>query len=194
MTAGNVKRGRTKLALLGLTFLAPLIAAAWLYLTESSLAPRGRTNAGALLEPIINIEAETGESLERLTDGASRGRWVLIYADPAPCLDSCREELYRMRQARLMLGNDMSRLVRLFLHGENTPDTVWLNEQHAGLTTIRNEALMSALQRYRPGDGGSGGLFLVDPLGNLVMHFANELDARRMVDDIEHLLELSRIG
>lgn len=194
MTTRGVNRGRTKLLLLGLTFLAPLIAAAWLYLTGSSLTPRGRTNSGDLLEPVINLEDETGESIERLTGGASGARWVLIYANAAPCLDTCRDALYRMRQARLMLGNDMNRLVRLFLHGENPPDTVWLNEQHAGLTTIRNEALISVLQQYRPDENGSGGLYLVDPLGNLVMHFANELDARRMVDDIEHLLELSRIG
>ena len=194
MTARGVNRGRTKLLLLGLVFLAPLLAAIWLYLTESSLTPHGRTNAGDLLDPIINVEDESGESLEQLTGGASSGRWVLIYADAEPCLDACRDELYRMRQARLMLGNDMNRVVRLFLHGENPPDTVWLKEQHAGLTTIRNMALISALRRYRPDENGSGGLFLVDPLGNLVMHFANELDARRMVDDIEHLLELSRIG
>ena len=194
MTAAGEHRGRTKLVLLALTFLAPLVAAAWLYFSDSSLTPGGRTNAGDLLEPIVNLETETGQRFETLTGGASEGRWVLIYADEAACLEACRDALYRMRQARLMLGNDMHRVVRLFLHGENAPDTVWLDEQHAGLTTIRNEALIGALQRYQPGNGGRGGLFLVDPLGNLVMHFASELDAGRMVDDIEHLLELSRIG
>jgi hypothetical protein len=34
----------------------------------------------------------------------------------------------------------------------------------------------------------------VDPLGNLVMYFPPDLDLRDMVEDIQHLLDLSRIG
>jgi hypothetical protein len=40
----------------------------------------------------------------------------------------------------------------------------------------------------------AGGYYLVDPLGNLVMYFRPDLDPSDMVDDIKHLLRLSRIG
>lgn len=191
----NKPRGRIKLALIAAVFLAPLAAAIWLYVASPGLAPAGRTNFGTLLEPIVNLDAELGSgSLATLTDGAAEGRWLLIYASPEACAEPCRDELYRMRQARLMLGNDMQRVVRVFLHAEMGLDTVWLSEQHAGLITISNDGLAAVLTRKRPAGAGSGGLFLVDPLGNLVMHFAADLDPRDMVSDIEHLLELSRIG
>ena len=40
----------------------------------------------------------------------------------------------------------------------------------------------------------TGGYYLVDPLGNLVMYFQPDIDPQAMVEDIKHLLELSRIG
>ena len=39
-----------------------------------------------------------------------------------------------------------------------------------------------------------GGFSPVAPLGNLVMYFTPGLAPRDMVDDIKHLLKLSRIG
>ncbi|MEM7503688.1 MAG: hypothetical protein AAF417_16675 [Pseudomonadota bacterium] len=191
----NQPRGRAKLVLLAAVFLAPLAAAVWLYLANPGLAPAGRTNAGTLLEPIVNLDSESGlHGVPALATDDVQGRWLLIFASETACDEACRNELYRMRQARLMLGNDMQRVVRVFLHGEIGPDTVWLSEQHAGLITISNKGLAAVLTRKRPANAGSGGLFLVDPLGNLVMHFAADLDPQDMVSDIEHLLELSRIG
>ncbi len=188
-------RGRTKLLLIAAVFLAPLAAAVWLYVANPELAPAGRTNFGTLLQPIVNLDMESGlYSVPALSTDDTEGRWLLIYTNSEACDDPCRNELYRMRQARLMLGNDMQRVVRVFLHAEIGPDTVWLSEQHAGLITISNERLAAVLTRKRPADAGTGGLFLVDPLGNLVMHFAAGLDPQDMVSDIEHLLELSRIG
>lgn len=190
-----MSRGHWKLALLAAMFLAPLGLAAWLYLTDSPLTPSGRTNAGTLLEPIVNLLGDPNRyGLEADQLFGDENRWLLIYADANACEAACRDELYRLRQTRRMLGNDMSRLVRIFLHGENAPDTVWLNEQHPGLITIRNDELMGVLTQSRPRETGAGGLFLVDPLGNLVMHFSRDLDPGQMLGDIEHLLELSRIG
>ena len=187
--------GRLKLILIAIIFLGPLAVAGWLYFGDASWRPTGRTNHGQLIQPIVNLGERPGEqSLSELPAGAAEGQWLLIYADQAECLERCREALYRMRQSRLMLGNDMTRLTRLFLHGEWAPDTVWLRDEHAGLITIKNDGLFTVLDAIRPDGSAPGGLFLVDPLGNLVMYFAADLAPDEMVSDIEHLLELSRIG
>jgi hypothetical protein len=39
-----------------------------------------------------------------------------------------------------------------------------------------------------------GGVYLIDPLGNLVMYFPPDLDPKDAVRDIKHLLKLSNIG
>ena len=187
-------QGRGILLLLTLIFFGPLLVAAWLYY-GGGLQPEGRTNAGRLLDPIVNVnDALDDQSLASLTDGASEDRWVLLYRNPGACDAACETALYRLRQARLMLGRDMTRLVRVFLHGETAPDRVLIETEHDGLVTITNSGLESLLDRKRPADLTPGGLYLIDPLGNLVMYFTAELPPDDMVEDIEHLLELSRIG
>lgn len=184
MNDGQRRAGRLQFLLIAVVFFGPLALAAWLYLGGSGLAPEGRTNQGVLLQPIVNL----GDALP------AHGSWRLIYANAAECGDSCRKSLYTLRQARLMLGKEMDRLQRVFLHGETPPDTVFLAAEHAGLTTMGDAALIGLLENKKPADLPGGGYYLVDPLGNLVMYFRPDLDPQDMVGDIKHLLQLSRIG
>lgn len=180
---------RTLLAIAGI-FLVPLAIAAWMYYGGSQFVPGGRTNAGTLLTPIVNLNDHSAGFTESLAER----RWALVHMEAGSCGESCREALYRMRQSRLMLGNDMTRVVRIFLHGDNAPDRVFLDREHAGLLTTSDADLATLLDRKRPRDLPPGGLYLVDPLGNLVMYFTADLEPHDMVEDIEHLLDLSRIG
>lgn len=191
MTRQKDIKGRLQLTLISLVFFGPLILAAWLYFSGSGLRPEGRTNHGALLEPIISI----GESLP----GSSiiehgKGHWRLVYANDGACGVECEFALYTLRQSRLMLGKEMDRLERIFLHGDTAPDTVLLAEQHAGLISIRDDDLSALLQKRKPAELSAGGYFLVDPLGNLVMYFHPDIDPSDMVEDIKRLLKHSRIG
>jgi hypothetical protein len=88
----------------------------------------------------------------------------------------------------------MGRLVQVFLHGESLPDTVFLADEHIGLITMRDFALSALLGDKKPAALSVGGYFLMDPLGNLVMYFEPEIDPSDMVEDIQRLLKLSRIG
>ena len=184
-------KSRLQLLLVALVFLGPLVVAAWLYKQGESHTPTGRTNNGVLLEPIINVSAAVS-SAEILA--SSDRSWLLIYANTASCDDPCLDALYTYRQVRLMLGKEMDRVRRVFLHGDTLPDTVFLAEEHPGLITIEDSSLGGLLNNKRPAELPAGGYFLIDPHGNLVMYFQPDLDPARMVDDIKHLLRLSRIG
>ena len=92
-----------------------------------------------------------------------------------------------------MLGKEMYRVGRVFLHGAITVDTVFLQEHDAGLTTITNTGLLELLARKQPEQLQAGGIFLLDLLGNLIMYFSPDIEPGDMVDDIKHLLDLSRI-
>jgi hypothetical protein len=186
---------RRQLLLVAALFLGPLLIATLLYYSNFSGLPIGRTNHGQLLEPIVNLNDTSGvPSLSGLTAGENDNYWVLIYANADECGDACTEALYRLRQSRLMLGNEMSRMKRVFLHGKTAPDTLFLEQQHQGLISVRDRNLGQLLQTKRPQDLPPGGLYLVDPLGNLVLYFGAELAPADMVDDIKHLLDLSQIG
>ncbi len=190
MSETKTTRGRLVFLFLALVFLGPLALAAWMYYA-GQLQPEGRTNHGVLLEPIVNLpETITASPLHETGDG----HWVLLYANDAACEEPCRQSLYTLRQSRLMLGREMDRLVRVFLHGETLPDTLFLAEEHEGLVALQDSALQVLLNNKKPTDVAAGGYFLVDPLGNLVMYFEPGIDPSAMVEDIKHLLELSRIG
>lgn len=191
MTRQKDIKGRLQLTLIALVFFGPLILAAWLYFGGEGLRPEGRTNHGALLEPIVNL----GDILpDSPLHAHNDEHWLIIYSTDAPCDDACEFALYTLRQTRLMLGKDMDRLRRVFLHGESAPDTVFLADEHAGLITLKDGSLTELLENKKPADLAAGGYFLIDPLGNLVMYFRPGLDPGEMVEDIEHLLKLSRIG
>jgi hypothetical protein len=191
MTKQKDPAGRVQLFLISLVFFGPLILATWLYFSGGGFRPEGRTNHGQLLEPIVNLgEALPGASIQAHTDG----HWLLVYSNIGPCEEACEHALFTLRQSRLMLGKEMDRLLRVFLHGNTPPDTVFIAEEHAGLITLRDSSLSGLLDNKRPTELAAGGYFLIDPLGNLVMYFRPDIDPSEMVEDIKRLLKLSRIG
>ena len=182
-------RGRLQFLLIAAIFFGPLLFAAWLYYSGDTLQPESRVNHGALLEPIVNLLDAAPES--RIHDGRS---WRLVYANEGDCGDRCRQALYTMRQSRLMLGKEMDRIERIFLHGEQRPDTLLGAEEHRGLVSLHDTALSAVLDDRKPEALPAGGFYLVDPHGNLVLYFSPDIKPRDMVDDIKRLLKLSRIG
>ncbi len=175
--------------LIASVFFGPLAVATWMYY-GGALQPDGRTNHGVLLEPIVNIV----EALPESQISAQDGFWVLVYANDGVCSENCEQSLLTLRQSRLMLGKEMDRLTRVFLHGDSPPDTVFIAAEHAGLISLRDSGFSELLQNKKPAMLAAGGYFLIDPLGNLVMYFEPQINPADMVEDIKHLLKFSRIG
>jgi len=182
--------GRLQISIIALVFFGPLILATYMYMS-GQLQPAGSTNNGELLDPIVNIEESLPGSPILTTMDTP---WRLVYANEGGCDAACRDALHRLRQIRLMLGNDMDRVGRIFLHGESLPDKVFLDDQHPGLITISDKGLGKLLEERRPKELPPGGIYLVDPLNNLIMYFSPEVIPGDMADDLKHLLELSRVG
>jgi hypothetical protein len=169
-----VKRARLKLAALGLFFAAPF-ALAWLA-WSLDWAPGATSNYGELITPPRPIP---GAPL-----GALRGKWVMVSADGAACDAYCERKLYFMRQVRRAQGKDMDRVERLWLvSGAGAPRPELLAAIEGTRVVAFSDASLSPDHIY-----------LVDPLGNLMMHFPRDPDASRMIRDLQRLLKYSRIG
>lgn len=182
--------GRLQITIIALVFFGPLLFATWMYMS-GNLRPTATTNHGNLLQPVVNLrETLAAEAFSQLPEG----RWRLIYVNLADCDADCEAALIRLRQVRLMLGSEIDRVRRVFLHGSILPDKVLLDNKHAGLTSISSTGLAEVLEDNRPPDVSAGGIYLVDPLDNVMMYFSPQVIPGDMVDDLKHLLELSRIG
>jgi len=176
-----VKRGRAKLALLGALFAAPLIAGWVAYVTDWT--PGGAANYGTLLEP----RPIPAPALARL-----RGKWVLVQIDASACASACEQKLYYMRQVRRAQGKNMARVERLWLVTDaGTPPSALAPLLEGAHVERADATLLAGFPAERK---AIDHIYLVDPLGNLMMRFpANPLPGK-MVKDLERLLKYSGFG
>ena len=193
MTESTAKqrRGQWQLLLIAAVFLGPLAAATWLYYGDASRHPEGRVNHGVLLEPIVNLREALPDSA---INASGEQHWQLTYVYTGGCDDACRDGLYLARQVRLMLGREMDRVERVFLHGDAPLDTLFLETEHEGLVALGETPLAEFLAGKRPAGTPQNGYYLIDPLGNLILYFPPDIEPRDMVTDLKRLLRLSRIG
>ncbi|MGH8270077.1 MAG: SCO family protein [Steroidobacteraceae bacterium] len=192
-------RNLRTLAGLAALFFVPLLASAWLYY-GTSWRPGGHVNNGELIQPPRPLppvdlpRIALGGELAAPDPTLFRSKWTLVYIGDGSCDASCRATLYVMRQTRLALGTEMTRLARVFLVTANCCAKDYLAREHAGITVLdaSGAASVRLLGRF-PGDRAHS-LFIVDPLGNLMMRYDVRRDPRGLLVDLRRLLQLSQIG
>ena len=189
------KRGRWKLLLVVAVCAAPMIAS---YLTYYVIKPQSRTNYGALIDPRQYPIPPLG-STELDGKPASledyKGKWVMLQVAGGECDDACKTRLFAMRQLRLMQGKEMERIERVWLITDAKPlDTVLMRE-YDGTDMLRVDAKL--LKAWLPTDEGTAmedHIYIIDPLGNLMLRFPKDADPNKMEKDISKLLRASAIG
>jgi hypothetical protein len=177
---------RTLLLIAAVT-AAPIVASYAVYY----LFPRApAANYGTLLPtaPIAGIEGTRPDG-SRFGLEDLRGRWVLVAHGRGDCDAACERKLYATRQARTMQGKEQDRIVRAWLIlGDSEPSAALL-AQHPGLVVFRVPDAVAA--RF---PGGANPLYLIDPLGNLVLRYPDDPDIHGIARDLTRLLKASRIG
>jgi hypothetical protein len=182
---------RTKFLLMLGVFAVPVIAA---YLAYFGWRPSGHANYGDLLA-VSPLQHTAGRALDGspFNLDALQGKWVMVHVGAAGCDADCAHQLYLMRQVRITQGKDQSRIERLWvLTDTSSPDPALLRE-HPGMLVWRPDDPVFAGQFPAVHDR-SEHIYLVDPLGNLMLRFPAEVDPKRMMKDLKLLLKASQIG
>jgi len=183
--------GRLSLVLIAAVACAPLIAA---YALFHLWRPTAFTNYGQLLPPTPVAALDAGRMEGKLfTLAALRGKWVFLTVDSGRCADECRDKLYKMRQVRMTQGKDMERIERAWLIDDDVAAAAELVSEYQGTLVVsaRGSALLSKL----PADASvRDHIYIVDPLGNLMLRYPRGADPGRMKKDVTRLLKVSRIG
>ena len=186
--------GRMKMTLIMLVCAAPVIAS---YLTYYVVRPEARRHFGELIEPQRPLPDAGVTDL----DGAAtnlrslKGQWLLLSVAPAACDKLCQDHLYLQRQLRESLGKDKERVdwVWLATGQELVPQAIRPALQNAKVLRVS----IATLNAWLPPVAGAGlqeHLYLVDPMGRLMMRFPARLDqssASKVKKDIERLLRAS---
>jgi hypothetical protein len=174
---------------LSAVFVLPLLIAFWMYYGGGWI-PASRTNHGELLEPVRPLPLERWREAAPLAE-----HWALVYISPGRCEQRCRDALLVLRQTRLSLNQEMDRVVRVLIAGADCCDREFLEQEHKGLIVLDadTEGARKALPVF-PSDRQADSIFLIDPLGNLVMRFDSRSDPKGLLTDLRKLLKLSHIG
>lgn len=182
---------RSKFLFLIGVFVVPVVAA---YLAYFGWRPSGHTNYGELLK-VTPLQHTAGKAL----DGAAfnldalRGKWVMVHVGSARCDAACVRQLYLGRQIRIAQGKEQSRIERLWvLTDAATPDATLLQE-YPGLRVWR-PAEAAFVAQFPAVRNRSDHIYLVDPLGNLMLRFPAQVEPKRMMKDLKLLLKASQIG
>ena len=192
---------RHPVMLLVLLFLAPLAAAFWLYY-GSSWRPALHTNHGTLITPVPLPELALPLAAAPPARGASgpasvlRGKWTLLVvgAGEGGCDVPCRGTLVYARQTWLSLAQLSSRVQRVLLAGPGCCDLAYLQREHAGLIALDASGAAAAPLLQRLPEPRENTIYIVDPLGNLMMRYDVRQDPKGLREDLKKLLELSHIG
>ena len=171
--------------------LAPFVAALVAYFYWQ---PQGGANYGDLIaahplsDPPLRLLDQHAFKLSAL-----RGKWVLLQLDKADCDSACRAKLYDMRQVRLAQGREMERVERVWLILDEAPLETMLMREYDGTRMLRAGG-SPILAEFPPAGGARDHIYLIDPLGNLMMRFPRDADPRKINKDLARLLRASRIG
>ena len=130
-------------------------------------------------------------------DPVETRHWVILYALPAPCRESCLEDATSLRQVYRAAGRNQSRL-RLLLLGDTKSD---IDERLEMISvdfhraTDKRRLLAPELGRVASSQGAdvAGSVYLIDPLGNIMLFYAAGFDPNDLKKDLKRLLTWSKL-
>ncbi len=192
-------RNRKRLTLIALMalFLSPVIAA-WLW------TPDTFRNRGELIDPprpLVNVQmiSADGNNVDLAT---LFGRWTYVFFVATGCDESCKQLADAIERVRLSQGKNEKR-VRLMVVTLNPDSLSSLEEIRLimpktivlGVSASKKKQLLRQFM-LQGGESTpqSDSVFLVDPMGNLMMNYPVNTDPTDLRKDISRLLRASRIG
>lgn len=201
MSTPNLAIRRSRLGLIGLAalFFVPLALSFYLYYGTSWRPSRGAEN-GELISPARPLPEVSLVRADGGPTGAEflRGDWHLVHVGSGSCDAGCRESLVKSRQVRLALDRDVNRVSRVFLFYGVLADAGYLAGEHPDLVSVSVDgdegARLLAVFRGGATASAAGRLYIIDPLGNLMMGYPADTPHQAILTDLERLLRLSHIG
>ena len=192
--SADTRSGRWKMILVLLVCASPVVAS---YLMYYVVRPEGRRNFGELISPQRPLPPLATKTLDgkagELT--ALKDQWLLLSIAGGACDTRCEQNLYFQRQLRESLGREKERLDRVWLVDDDLPVRPALLPALAAATVLRVQpGAVAQWLEPAPGKRLEDHLYLVDPLGNLMMRFPADMDAEagaKAKRDLDRLLRAS---
>jgi cytochrome oxidase Cu insertion factor (SCO1/SenC/PrrC family) len=184
-------------------FILPIILAG-LYFKEIGKFHEKTINYGELIQPPRQLEklALNDANNKPIPSQTFHGKWLFLYVNPGVCKEDCQKELYNIRQVRFATGKNMDRIQRAIITFTKPKADPELQQLLQGEYSGTIFALAQPKQFENVMDGldttklamTQGYLYLVDPLGNIMMEYPLNANPSLILQDLQKLLKVSQIG
>ncbi len=201
----NVIR-KNQFKLLGIFAIAvvPVIFAFTMYFGGMAI-PSSKTNKGNLVLPPIPLSvlgyAADGDGVYVQTDN----KWVLLLLGNGSCELACKDLLHTVRQVNISMGREMERVARAITLSASDAQQAEVLETYPNIQLWSSVIDQESFSQQAAERGAvvvnaevdateSWQLWLVDPLGNMVLQYDASHTGYDMIADLKRLLKLSNIG
>ena len=198
-------KNRILLILLLASFIVPFVIGDLAY--KQGWYAGGKTNRGELMTPPVAFAALAVRDSKgtALSVEVTKGKWWLVYVMPAQCESACRNRLFQMRQTPVALGKEADRLrqVIVLTSPMTAATSAFIAREFPGFLQVQagTGAVDEAFAGVTPHAAEAGHLYVMDPMGWMMLFYAPEADektsiikAEDILMDLKKLLKDSRIG
>ena len=195
------KSNYTALWMMIFLFGLPYLAAYYFYFNRDEMSLGTQTNYGSIINPVRQLEDKplTLINGSEFKLSSLQGKWLMFSVGSSECKDSCQDNLYKIRQIKTALAAEHKRVKKVFFLTDNTAMDSFNEllkdypDMHVIIPSGNNyKDYLSPLSV--DGKAIEDGIFVIDPLGNYMMSFPKDAEAKKILKDMERLLKVSKIG
>ena len=148
----------------------------------------GQKNNGLLLSEPQQISPKQLQLLGNIEPEIEKWRLMLVRAR---CDADCNEDLAQLRTVHDLVGGTSLRVERwLIVANSKTLNVAELQKEQPYLRIFAMDADIKDLLLA----SSEQALYIVDPLGNIILSYSREQLGKPLLDDLRHLIKMSRIG
>jgi cytochrome oxidase Cu insertion factor (SCO1/SenC/PrrC family) len=186
--------GRKILLLMAFIFVLPFTVAATLHLLNVHPASH---SYGELINPpqaltfpvLHDIQGKEFKTQQWLK------KWSMVIIDSDNCNTPCQEQAHLLKQVNTALDKDKGRVQRVLIVPVDSKAAVYaeMQKQYPDLLILKGidaETVKFAGQFK----GENGSVYLIDPLGNLMMRYPKNMNPKGLLTDLKKLLKNSWAG
>lgn len=190
------RRGRKVFLLMLTFFVVPIIVVVLMF--KFNWKPSG-ASTGELIKPprlLVTPPQIRNDAGEILKPTFWKEKWSVVYVADQ-CDSTCMSKLRDMRQLHVSLYKDITRTQRVLITQQQ--DTSDIKSKYPDLIVINQPAtevasLTSQFQLDNEPSGKNNRLYLVDPLGHLMMSYKPTVPLADVRKDVTRLLRFSWAG
>jgi hypothetical protein len=195
MNAVQQRKGRMIFLLLAIFFTVPLVVV--VAMIKFDWRPSGKSY-GQLIQPPVSIASTTHwvNDQQQAAPAFWQDKWNMVLI-AGECDARCMQRLHDLRQVYVSLYKDMIRVQRVLITQQ--ADTSQIRARYPDLLIINGEPEQVATLGRMLSGGGQNTLdahrvYFIDPLGNVMMQYSAEQEAKWIRKDIMKLLKASWAG